>query len=147
MRVPDIAIVISIAVLYPMFFRKLADVLMNRQEISDMCGSWLEPKNMSEAEKKECEKKKEVKLKKVNLVRFVTLLVSGLVALAMSYYLMIPSLSAGLAISGLLVIIDATWRYWNDMNEKVKLVMIGIALVCVMAIPKMVNNFSQITYV
>lgn len=156
MRIPDISIAFAIAILYPLFFRKLSDVVSNKKEVDESCGgrytsildiglyspSSDEPK-MSTAERKACLDEKKKKQIKINTGRFATLLSAGLVALAFSYYVESPSLTLGLGIAGVLTILDATVGYWENMNEKAKVVMVGIALAALLVSPNVVGKYKD----
>ena len=156
MRIPDIAIAFSIAILYPLFFRKLSDVVSNKKEVDESCGGKYtsileidlynprsdEPK-MSKTERQACLDQKKKKQIKINTCRFATLLSAGLVALAFSYYVDSPAITLGLGIAGVLTILDATVEYWENMNETAKLTMVGIALASLLASPKLVGKYKD----
>lgn len=156
MRIPDVAGAFSIAILYPLFFRKLSDVISNKKEVDESCGGRYvsfvddilynprsgEPK-MSKAELQTCLDEKKKKQIKINTSRFAILLSAGLVALAFSYYVESPANTLGLGIAGVLTILDATVGYWENMNETAKLTMVGVALASLLASPKFVGKYKD----
>lgn len=143
MRVPDIAIACSIALLYPLFFRKLADVVLNAKELDKTCGSPMlsimdfAPKN--NGNEKECNDKR----MSFDTKRFAIMLLAGLGALASSYFVNSPALSMGLGIAGVVANIDATVGYWYNMNDMIKMIMVGIALFALLMSPKIIAKYSH----
>lgn len=157
MRIPDIAIAFSIAILYPLFFRKLSDVVSNKKEVEESCGgkynslfvndiydTHSNEQKMTKAELQACIDKKKEKLIKISTGRFATLLSAGLVALAFSYFVSSPAITLGLGIAGVLTILDATVGYWENMNETAKLTMVGIALASLLVSPKFIGKYKDI---
>ncbi len=61
---------------------------------------------------------------------FVVLVVLGLLSLIVGYLLAMSSaVSLGLSLGGLVSLIIATVRYWSDMHEYLRLVILALALV------------------
>ena len=154
MSIPDIAVAISTAILYPLFFRKLADVVSNRQEIEKLCGGnkhvrfdliGLEEKpKKSNLAKDKCLKDKEEKEKKMEMTRFGILLMAGLMALALSYYVTNTSMVLGFGLGGVLAICAASCEYWHYMDDKAKLLLVGIALVALLLSPQFVVKYTTV---
>ena len=153
MSIPDIAVAISTAILYPLFFRKLADVVSNRQEIEKLCSGnkhvrfdlidFEEKPKKSNLANDKCLKDKEAKEKHMEMMRFGILLMAGLVALALSYYVTNTSLVLGFGLGGVLSICAASCEYWRYMDDKAKLLLVGIALVSLLMSPQFVAKYSS----
>lgn len=66
---------------------------------------------------------------------FVTLIVLGALSIAAGYALRIsPAVSAGLSYGGVLTFIIAAARYWDAAGDIVRLVIVGVALLALIAI-------------
>lgn len=141
MHFSNIAIAISIAILYPMFFKKLGDVATNIKELNKKCGyryGYFETEN-EKIDKKDCDKKYE----SVDTKRFTMLLVAGLVALVVSYFIESPAVSIGLGGAGIISILYSTFDYWSYLDDKSKLILVGLALGTLLFSPKFISKYSN----
>lgn len=145
MNIPDYAISISIAILYPLFFHKTVDVFMNKNKIDKLCGndSIVFMKEQTEEDVK-CFEEKRLKLKNYNTKRFMTLMCAGILAIILSYVLKQPALVLGFGLSGVFTILNATYGYWNDMDDKVKMSMIGFTLVILITSPVLFKKYINV---
>lgn len=145
MSIPDIAIAFAIAILYPLFFRKLADVVTDKKKVDELCGGKYMYSFDEESKKDPCLKDKKEQQKRVNTQHFAILLSAGLVGLAFSYYVGNTSSILGLGIGSVFTILDASTSYWEYMDEKMKLMMVGFSLGALLLSPKFVSKFMNKT--
>lgn len=76
-----------------------------------------------------CSKQYEDVLKVYNRNVFVVFVVAGILLLAGSVYLGgAEAVSLGLAFGGVIALIIGSTRYWSDMNEVLRVVVLGVAL-------------------
>jgi len=131
-----------------LFFRKVVDVTTNKSAIDKMCHGrtniFINPifEDVKQTPEDEaCMREKNIKLKKSNTIRFASLLCAGIFAIILSYVLKQPALVLGLGLAGVFTILDATYGYWNDMDDKVKMSMVGLALVILMSSPALFKKY------
>lgn len=137
MPIPEVAIAISIALLYPLFFRKLVAITYDEKKINDMCHTY------SENNYGACLDYKEKLQTTLDTKRFIFLIVAGLVALLISYLTGSFALVLGFAIAGVLSIIWAIGGFWSHMNDQIKLSTIGIALGTLIIAPKFIGKLKN----
>ena len=121
MNIPDIAVAGSIATLYPFFFGKVCDVVMDKKG------------NENEHNEEE--------LKRIRIYKFTLLIIAGIVAILLSYFIRNNAIMLGLALAGIFTIIMAVCGYWHDMDEKFRLTLVGGALVILFCSPFFVSKF------
>lgn len=65
---------------------------------------------------------------------FVTLAIFGVLLLIASFFVVVsPALSIGLSFGGVLSLIVASLRYWSDMNDYLRVAVLGLALAALIA--------------
>jgi len=138
----DYPIAFSVAILYTLFFHKLADVLTHRKDVYKECEQEDKKKQDYEEEMK-CIKKIDKENLDSETKRFTILMASGLIALALSYYTKQPSIIVGLGLAGIMLVLTGTSKYWHRMTDKSKLAVIGIALVAITMIPVYGNKYKS----
>jgi predicted histidine transporter YuiF (NhaC family) len=152
MRVQDYFVAGSIASVYPVFIKKLVDVVMNEEKINELCPYTYgldfdfrraDNSKNKDTEEAKCLKNKREKQRNINNYRYVITLCAGLVAIGLSYYFKDKSLSIGLGLAGLITIIMGTTMHWEYMNEKLKLGTLGLTLTALLFSPKFVNKFKN----
>ncbi len=144
----NIFIAISIAILYPYFFNKLSDVLMQKQRIKEECDipKYIDKKtgkkyhhqpfyihnndnsdlNLEEnPEYQGCEKK----LARIDTTQFYILMIAGVLGVIIGSFIPNTITSLGISLGGLLTILYATYIYWHRMDEYMKLGLTGSSLV------------------
>ncbi len=90
---------ISIGILYPFFFNKLASVMLNNPAGED-----------------------------TSTTKFIVLMVAGVLGIIGSGYFPGRSTSLGLALGGFLTILTAIIMNWDKMNDYMKLTITGASL-------------------
>lgn len=77
-----------------------------------------------------CQKDFDAVSKVYNRNVFVIMIILGVLLVIGSYFVAIyGAVSLGFALAGILSLIIGSMRYWSDMDERVRVVMLGIALV------------------
>jgi len=164
MNFADYSIALPIAILYPFFFGKLSDVMTERLKNQKMCDGItysiacdpkvekckksnlefiiqgekeLETKDYRKPnpEREICDNKKQALLDYSDTVRFIILIVAGLLAIFAGAYISHMGVKVGLGLAGMLTLLYASWIYWGNMNEHLKLFMIGFALFTLLSTP------------
>lgn len=149
----EVILVVSIAILYSYFFKKLADVVVGQHEIDTMCDKYYDYKlypsygfftnrpnrqpTAEESQKDEQKRKEEEACRKVqkesreqaDTKKFYVLLAAGVLGVIVASQLKIPAASVGIGIGGVLSVLYATYVYWSHFNEVMKLGAIGFSLV------------------
>jgi hypothetical protein len=69
---------------------------------------------------------------------------AGLVAIALSYALTHSAIVLGLGIAGVITIIYAVCGYWGNMDDKVKLLMVSVALGFLLFSPKFIQRYTGV---
>jgi hypothetical protein len=90
---------ISIGILYPFFFNKLASVILNNPSSED-----------------------------TSTTKFILLMVAGVVGIIGSGYFPSRATALGLALGGFLTILTAVFMNWDKMNDAMKLGITGASL-------------------
>lgn len=77
----------------------------------------------------ECEKEYDTARDKYNLVVFIVAIIVGLIAVSVGIMLNLPSVSSGLMLGGTFLTIYGTARYWDNLSNWLRVIILGIALV------------------
>ncbi len=77
-----------------------------------------------------CQKKYQTALELYNRNVFIILILAGLISLVIGFFLnAISSVSLGLSLGGVLSFIIGTIRYWSNMDDYLRVIILGLALV------------------
>ena len=121
----------SIAILYPFFFAKLADVYTQYSHLQRMCDEEYEHHKLGSPEYTQCNKIKTDALEKSKTTKFIILMIVGVLALFLSFANIFAGRAPtfGLSLAGFFTLLHAVFMYWDKMNEYMKLGITGIALI------------------
>jgi hypothetical protein len=138
-------IIIPIALLYPLFFSKLFDLLFDANSINTMCDGLLDTKNYNAFN--DCTKKRKDLKTNFNNDKYSFMLLSGLGGIVLGMYIAKYNniSTAGYAIStgGLMSIIMYTISNWYNMTDATKLGIIGLSIIILLySSYKMVAHYS-----
>ncbi|MBI2482258.1 MAG: hypothetical protein HYV76_01705 [Candidatus Vogelbacteria bacterium] len=77
-----------------------------------------------------CQKDYQTALEQYNRNVFIILVAAGVIALVASFFLAnTPAVSLGLSLGGVLSLIIGTIRYWTNMDDYLRVIILGTALV------------------
>lgn len=150
--ISEIIITIAIMCTYSWFPIKLLDYVTGINEIEKMCppdpfiitnsSYFCEEEETQEMKQKrkqkfeedakkreECEKNKEIALKKIDLSRHLAFIVIGVSSIIVSGFLPTPATQLGVGFSGLVIIFIAMTQYCRKYGELAKLVVLGLSSV------------------
>jgi hypothetical protein len=121
---------IPIAILYPLFFSKLYDLMNNAKKIKEQCNA---PYTNKRFNFQRCYKDQQIKQTKLNDSKFTFMLIIGLIGIVLGLYLLkknnMYGVSTGLSAGGLITIILYTVYNWASMAEIKKVIVTGFAII------------------
>lgn len=119
---------VGIAVLYGAFFYKAAQFYTDRDGISNICSgkNYDGYKNYNQCYK---DNNIDLRLKEADNKIFYALIVIGIIGIILGTVLQKNVISVGIGMGGLLTIMIAILYNWNNMDEKLKLVVLGSGLI------------------
>lgn len=142
---------LAIAIIYPFFFSKLANLLVDHDKITGMCDGkypsyiypfYLESKSISKmddaenerkkAEYEECQKERTAKLDDANFKNHMILIIIAFIGILGSSAIQTHSTKVGVGLGGIFTLIIALVGYWHKYNENVKLLILGLSLALLM---------------
>lgn len=129
-------IAVPIALLYPFFFNKLANVVFDMESANKNC--WDLP--YKSAQGKACREERTEALAQVNTKKFVLLIIVGVLGLILSNYLSYSSSQMGIAVGSILTIATAVFMNWSNFNEVMKLAITGAAIIVLLYSPKYISK-------
>lgn len=139
MNYQEILIGGSIAILYPFFFAKFADVFTQHNHIKKLCDEHRDysflPTSGNKSDQKlqeynQCVENREVLLESSKTTKFIILMIVGVAAIFLSFSGLFTGRAStfGLSLAGFFTLLYAVSMYWDVMNEYMKLAITGIAL-------------------
>lgn len=149
----NIFISIAIAILYPFFFNKLSSLIIKDDKVKKKhevlkyinvktgkkynylpTGGFIldnkqEEYNANDYQITDEYTENEERLANINTKRFYILLTSGVVSVIIGTLLTNQVASLGISFGGIIVILYATYLYWYNINEYMKLGLTGVSII------------------
>ena len=142
MNYQEIFIAGAIAILYPFFFSKFADVYTKKSKLDDMCNQFTSDSISHEnlATYKNCDKKRENLQNRANTTKFIIQMMIGVIGIVLSVsgLFQTKATNVGFSLGGLFAIFQAIMVYWNQMNEYMRLGVTGLSLVTLIYVSIMI---------
>lgn len=133
---------LAIAIIYPFFFNKLTNLLVDHDNITSMCdnmypmyiwgGKRTPEEEQANQEYEKCSKERTKKLDDSNFKQHIMLIVIAFIGILGSSAIQTHSTKVGVGLGGIFTLISALLMYWYKYNETVKLVILGLSLVGLM---------------
>ena len=136
---------LAIAIIYPFFFTKLTNLLVDHDNISPMCGGYAsfwysgsfdriesEDDKFKRIKKEQCWKEREAKLDHANFKQHVMLIIISFIGILGASAIQTHSTKVGVGLGGIFTLIAALMMFWYKYNETVKLVILGLSLAALM---------------
>lgn len=169
MSIPDIAIGIPIAILYPAFSDYLSSTISKKQEVDDKCSAYKysgrkfyhqmvldakpgrtyksefdkyrEPTELEILQQKKEFEKCFILRNEMQTKKFIILMAAGIVAIIAGGMVRNMATAFGLVVGGIINFVRALFMYWDVMDDKMKTIATGISLgILLLASYQMYNN-------
>jgi hypothetical protein len=158
MKIKDILLGISIAVIFLMFCVFGTKLIYDSPKYEDYCNyseinptvydkanvnesEFLIEEKLREDKYKECSEKYEVANKNYSKNMFIISLIFGiLIIILCTIFININSISGGLMLGSLMFLIYGTGRYWNYMDDLMRFIILGLALGALIYVAYWINQ-------
>jgi len=134
-KIKTIVLSIAIAIILFAFVAYLVQAIYPSPRYSDFCeierAAIPLTHNLSQETQPDynkCSKEYELARDRYSFVVFIVAVISGLVAVVLGITLLLPSVSSGLMIGGTFLMIYGTARYWSNLSNWIRTLILAIVL-------------------
>lgn len=132
MNIIQYIIALTIAIIYPFFWKKLSDTVVKKYIGDTDCGiTSLFDNKISDDEVKKCRQRE----KYMETIRFIVLLIVAVLGIFIGSLFTEQSITTGLGLGGLISAVTAVTYHWNNMGETTKVAVLGASLFSLIGAP------------